>query len=174
MLELPTIVAWCLLAAVIIAVPLAAKCWRALFGLSPLQQENERLKKAVASLQNKVDELESQSVHQIRTSEGYIAQVAHELRAPLTLLLAPLESMLAGNHGSLRRGQRQPLEIMHNNAVRMLQVTIGLLDHAAARAGQTPVHREPTDVNALTSAVIADFMPYFDQRELACSFDHLP
>lgn len=109
-----------------------------------------------------------------RSSQAYISHIIHELRAPLTLLLAPAESLLQGKQGTLRRSQKQSIEVMYNNAIRLLQTTVGLLDDAACSAGALVVQRQPTNVNSLTSAIIADFMPYFEQRGLECQFEPAP
>ncbi len=52
--------------------------------------------------------------------DAFLANVSHELRTPLTLMLAPLESMLAGDFGPLSDRLRHTSETMHNNAVRLL------------------------------------------------------
>ncbi len=57
-----------------------------------------------------------------------LANVSTELRTPLTLILAPLESLLMGNHGSLTQDQSALLRTIHNNSVRLLQMVSGLLD----------------------------------------------
>jgi signal transduction histidine kinase len=109
-----------------------------------------------------------------QNTQAFISHVAHEMRAPLTLCLAPVESLLEGKHGALRRGQKQTIEIIYNNAIRLLQTTVGLLDDAACGAGALELHREPTAINALTAGIITDFMPYMEQRQVECKFNEAP
>ncbi len=90
---------------------------------------------------------------------NFISTVSHELRTPLTLNLAPLESLLAGELGPLPTPQRALLQVMENNAQRLLQLVNGLLDFSKLQAGKMPVQREPTDIIRLTESVLMDFKP---------------
>src|ERR1700693_2954585 len=85
-----------------------------------------------------------------RLKGEFFANVSHELRTPLSLILAPLESMLAGEFGPLNDAQRTGGQTIHNNAVRLLQMVTGLLDLARVEAQQVEVKREPVDVAELT------------------------
>lgn len=94
----------------------------------------------------------------------FVARISHELRTPLTLILAPLESLMGGEH----RGDVAPLlATMHNNGVRLLHMITSLLDFSRIEAGRVEVRREPVDVLAVTRAILTDFAPLLASRQLS-------
>jgi signal transduction histidine kinase/HPt (histidine-containing phosphotransfer) domain-containing protein len=100
-----------------------------------------------------------------------LANVSTELRTPLTLILAPLESLLMGNHGTLTTDQSALLRTIHNNSVRLLQMVSGLLDFSNAQSGSIQVSRQPVDVAVLTGAVVSDFQSIIASRNISLTYD---
>ena len=105
-----------------------------------------------------------------RLKSEFFANVSHELRTPLTLTLAPVESLLAGDYGAINEPQRQALQTMHNNSVRLVQMVNGLLDFSKLDANKLEVRRDPTEIVALTRAIVADFQPLLQQKKLVFDF----
>ena len=139
--------------------------------ISQIQDITAR-KRAEQALAERADELH-RAYEQLREAEqaknAFFANVSHELRTPLTLILAPLESLLAD--AALGAPWRERLQIVHNNAARLLQMVTGLLDFSRIEAGQTEIHRRPLDVVAVTRALLDDFEPVMDRKDLALRFD---
>jgi signal transduction histidine kinase len=104
----------------------------------------------------------------------FLANVSHELRTPLTLILAPVESLLAGDAGDLPGPQRGSLQTVHNNAVRLLQMVTRLLDLSKLESGQAEVEREAVEVVALSRSVLTDFQPALAQKQLQGRFEAVP
>jgi signal transduction histidine kinase/HPt (histidine-containing phosphotransfer) domain-containing protein len=102
--------------------------------------------------------------------DEFLAKVSTELRTPLTLILAPLESLLMGEHGELSEEQGALLKTVHNNSVKLLNMIAGLLDFTRIEAGTIEVKRQPLDVTELTRAVVADFQSVLDRRNLKIDF----
>ncbi len=84
----------------------------------------------------------------------FTANVHHELRTPLTLMLAPLDSMLAGDFGEVPEGQRGYLSMMRKHALRLLKLINNLLDHARIESGQMELHRRPLEIGRLASEIV--------------------
>lgn len=101
-----------------------------------------------------------------RIKSEFVATVSHELRTPLTLILAPIESILAGDAGKLNDEQIEHVKTMHNNTIRLLQLITGLLDFSRLEAGKIDIRPEPTDVVSLTKSILADFTPALKQKQL--------
>ena len=100
----------------------------------------------------------------------FFSNVSHELRTPLTLLIAPLESLLSGDYGYISKAQKPMLNVIHNNALRLLQMVTGLLDFSKLGAKKfTPV-LEPTNISALTQSIAADFMPLIQECGVTYEF----
>jgi signal transduction histidine kinase/CheY-like chemotaxis protein len=79
----------------------------------------------------------------------FFSNVSHEFRTPLTLLLGPIETMLA-NPGDLTAEQRDALELAHRNALRLLRHVNTLLDFTRIETGGLEPSLEPSDLAKLT------------------------
>lgn len=97
--------------------------------------------------------------------------ISHELRTPLTLILAPLEGLLDGQYGDITSGQRQSLQTMHNNGLRLLQMVTTLLDFSRIEAQKLEVKREALDVAALTRSVFEDFRGLMQDKRVEGGID---
>ncbi len=113
-----------------------------------------------------LSQLNEKLVESERVKGEFVATVSHELRTPLTLILAPIESLLAGDAGQLSEEQTEHLKTMHNNTIRLLQLITGLLDFSRLEAGKIELRPEPTDVVTLTKSILADFAPALHQKQL--------
>lgn len=101
-----------------------------------------------------------------RVKTDFFANVSHEFRTPLSLILAPIETLLSGKQGAIPSPQFRLLQTIHNNAIRLLQMVTGLLDHAKTEAGQMKAHLEPTDLSALVRTILYDFGPMTSEKEI--------
>lgn len=120
----------------------------------------------VAKRAEELSKLNEKLIESERMKSEFVATVSHELRTPLTLILAPTESILAGDAGELTDEQTEHLKTMHNNTVRLLQLITGLLDFSRLEAGKIELRPEPTDIVSLTKSILADFAPALKQKQL--------
>jgi signal transduction histidine kinase len=127
-----------------------------------LQNVNQKLREANLELTRLYDH--TRELDRLKTE--FLANVSHELRTPLTLILAPVESLLAGEYGDLLGPQIDALRVVHNNAVRLLQIVTGLLDFARLESGRAEVNREAVEIVALTRTILNDFQPAFAKNVL--------
>jgi signal transduction histidine kinase/DNA-binding response OmpR family regulator len=81
----------------------------------------------------------------------FFQNISHEFRTPLTLLLAPLRSLLDEHADALPAGQREAMAAAHRAAQRLRLLVDALLDVARAEADRLHPRREATDVAALTA-----------------------
>ncbi len=85
---------------------------------------------------------------------AFLSNVSHEFRTPLTLLLGPLEDVLAGRSEQLAR---EDLEVMHSSAHRLLRMVNGLLDVARIEVDGLRAAPEATDLAELTRDLMEPF-----------------
>ena len=82
------------------------------------------------------------------------------MRTPLTLLLAPLETLVKRYENVLDSNTHEMLQTMHNNGMRLLKLINDLLELIRLEAGRLEIKREPLSVaefvNGLASAVRSD------------------
>ena len=91
-----------------------------------------------------------------RAKTTFFSNVSHEFRTPLTLMLGPIEEAL-GEAASLPPAQRERLEVVHRNALRLLRLVNSLLDFSRIEAGREQARFQPMDLAALTAALASNF-----------------
>jgi PAS domain S-box-containing protein len=87
---------------------------------------------------------------------AFFANVSHEFRTPLTLLLAPLEDVLRKSEG-LSAADRERLTVAHHNGLRLLKLVNMLLEFSRIEAGRVQAVREPTDLAVFTAELASMF-----------------
>ncbi|MDR3632569.1 MAG: ATP-binding protein [Isosphaeraceae bacterium] len=92
-----------------------------------------------------------------RAKTAFFSNVSHEFRTPLTLMLGPAEDALAAADEPLPPRQRERVEILHRNALRLLKLVNTLLDFSRIEAGRIQAVYEPTDLAALTADLASVF-----------------
>jgi PAS domain S-box-containing protein len=104
-------------------------------------------------------EVERRRSHQLaeldRAKTAFFSNVSHEFRTPLTLMLGPLEDLLAKY--SLPPDDRALLAVAQRNGVRLLRLVNTLLDFARIEAGRTQASYQPTDLCVLTAELASNF-----------------
>ena len=85
----------------------------------------------------------------------FLANVSHEFRTPLTLMLGPLDDALASLSGDDALVDR--LRIVQRNGRRLLRMVNALLDFSRIEAGQTQPQLAVVDLGALTAGIASSF-----------------
>ncbi len=78
----------------------------------------------------------------------FFANISHEMRTPLTLLLGPLEALMQRFEKSFDEHSRDLLATMHANGMRLLKLINDLLDLIRMEAGRMDIKHEPLVVGA--------------------------
>jgi signal transduction histidine kinase/DNA-binding response OmpR family regulator len=94
-----------------------------------------------------------------RARTEFFQNATHELRAPLTMLLAPLQDILDEPGVVLPAAARDTVEISVRAGDRLQRVVDALLDISRAEPGPLIAHREDVDLVALTVNVVKEFRP---------------
>ena len=92
-----------------------------------------------------------------RAKTAFFSNVSHEFRTPLTLMLGPLEDVLAKRRATAARDRRAQLVGAQRNGQRLLKLVNTLLDFARIEAGRTQASYQPTDLAALTAELASNF-----------------
>ncbi len=100
-----------------------------------------------------------------RAKTLFFSNVSHEFRTPLTLMLAPLEDMLAESNG-LAPEHHERLEIAHRNSLRLLKLVNTLLDFSRIEAGRFQASYEATDLSQLTGELASVFRSTIERAGL--------
>ncbi len=114
--------------------------------------ERKRMEEALRRAQHKA---EASS----RATREFLTVVSHELRSPLTLILGPLEGLLAYPEDTLAPAVRIDLERSYRNAVRLLALVNDLLAFTTLSAGHMSMTLEVVDAAALVAGLVGDAQP---------------
>jgi signal transduction histidine kinase len=134
----------------------------------------ERLTTAIATVRAK--ELARERAEALaaldRAKTLFLSDVSHEFRTPLTLLLSPLDDVIA--RGSVNEDDRELLQTSRRAAARLLKLVQSLLDFSRVEAGRIQASFAPTELSALTADIVSLFRSTFERAKLALIVDCAP
>ncbi|HSG46368.1 MAG TPA: ATP-binding protein, partial [Longimicrobiales bacterium] len=103
-------------------------------------------------------------LHQARSR--MFANLSHEFRTPLTLILGPLKSLLAGREGTLEPGVRNQHALMLRNGERLLRLINQILDLSKIQGGALSLRTRTADLVSFVRTVTAACAPLMEGRSL--------
>ena len=104
----------------------------------------------------------------------FFSNISHEFRTPLTLMLSPLEELLAKSADKVLLENRALIEVAHRNSLRLLKLVNSLLDFSRIEAGRAQAIYEPTDLAKFTSEVASNFRSACERAGLDLAIDCPP
>ncbi|MBG6067335.1 SpoIIE family protein phosphatase [Micromonospora ureilytica] len=107
-----------------------------------------------------------------RAKTNFFANVSHEFRTPLTLVLGPLEDMLADPE--LPATETDRLTMMHRNALRLLKLVNTVLDFSRLESGRLAARYQPTDLAGYTARLASTFRSATERAGLRLVVDCPP
>jgi signal transduction histidine kinase len=107
-----------------------------------------------------------------RAKTRFFSNVSHEFRTPLTLLLGPIEEMLADP--SVPAQQLERLGLAHRNSLRLLKLVNSLLEVSRLEAGRVTASYEPTDIALVTRDISSTFRSAIERVGLTFEVDCAP
>jgi PAS domain S-box-containing protein len=109
-----------------------------------------------------------------RAKTLFFSNISHEFRTPLTLMLGPLEDILAGDDGRLPHEDRERAEVAHRNSMRLLKLVNTLLDFSRIEVGRVQASYEPVDLSALTADLASVFRSAIERAGMRLVIDCPP
>jgi PAS domain S-box-containing protein len=94
-----------------------------------------------------------------RAKTEFFANLSHEFRTPLTLILGPAEDSLADEASPLPPAHRERVEIIRRNAERLRRMVNDMLDFSRIDAGRMQPVLVATDLGEFTRGIVASFAP---------------
>jgi len=105
-----------------------------------------------------------------RVKSRFFANISHEFRTPLTLIMGPLGQMLSQCPG---KEQRQKLDMMLRNSRRLLSLINQLLDLSKFESGKMKLQASQQNIIPFLKGIVESFDSLMAQNELSLSF-HTP
>ncbi len=107
-----------------------------------------------------------------RAKTAFFSNVSHEFRTPLTLMLGPIEDILAEDQLPSRAHER--LEVAHRNSLRLLKLVNTLLDFSRIEAGRIQAVYEPVDLATFTADLASVFRSAIERAGMSLIIDCPP
>lgn len=104
-------------------------------------------------LRHELKERNAQLAEMDRLKSEFFANVSHELRTPLTLILGPVEDLLERGN-SLSASSRQSLQLIKQNALRLLKLINDLLEVVRLETGHLVLDDKPVDLAELVPGLV--------------------
>ena len=119
--------------------------------------------------QAEIDHLEAERYHEIdELKSRFFANISHEFRTPLTLILGPVGKMLT----KLKGGEwDQDLNLMQRQAKRLLELVTQLLDLSKLEAGSMKVRVSRRNIIPLLKGLTLSFASMAERRQITLSFN---
>jgi signal transduction histidine kinase len=109
-----------------------------------------------------------------RAKTAFFSNVSHEFRTPLTLMLGPLEEILAKSERDASPESLALVDVAHRNGLRLLKLVNTLLDFSRIEAGRVEASYEPTDLAATTAELASIFRSAIEKAGLRLIVDCAP
>ncbi len=106
-----------------------------------------------------------------RAKTTFFSNVSHEFRTPLTLMLGPVEDLLANSYTGLSPAAKSQLELVNRNGLRLLRLVNTLLDFSRIEADRMQAIYLPTDLAAFTVELASVFRSATEKAGLQLELD---
>ncbi|PQJ34727.1 ATPase [Salinibacter sp. 10B] len=128
--------------------------------------QQHRARRTAERLHDQVAELE-------RAKSRFFADVSHEFRTPLTLLLGSIREALDGRFGDLAVPLQHRLDLMEDQGRRMERLVNQLLELSALDEGRLQLALQEVDLVALARRVVPPFRQWAQEKgiSLQCEID---
>lgn len=107
-----------------------------------------------------------------RAKTTFFSNVSHEFRTPLSLVLGPIDDLLADE--SLSARAREQLVVARRSGARLQRLVSTVLDFSRIEAGGAPGAAEATDLSRFTTEIVASFRAAVERASLSLVVDAPP
>lgn len=132
-----------------------------------LQLKTKQLEALVAERTGTIREQAEKLKEMDRLKSRFFANISHEFRTPLTLILGPLEDMLAKAN---KEDEKTELSLMRRNARRLLRLINQLLDLSRLESGRLTLRASRGDFLSLLKGIVMSFASLAEQKNIRLQF----
>ena len=102
---------------------------------------------------------------------AFFSNVSHEFRTPLTLMLGPLDDLCTELDDRLQPVEREQLQLVQRNGLRLQKLVNTLLDFSRIEAGRVQAFYEPTDLSVYTAELASVFRSLIERAGMSLIID---
>ncbi|MBL8062901.1 MAG: HAMP domain-containing protein [Anaerolineales bacterium] len=134
------------------------------------QQVPVRSRDEIGELAQSFNKMSTDLARSFNLRKQMTADIAHELRTPLSLIIGHAE----GVHDGVLEPSRENFEIIREEAERLEHLVNDLRTLSLADAGELAVEFQPVNVNDLMSDVHAHYLTLFNQKRITLDLEPAP
>jgi signal transduction histidine kinase/DNA-binding response OmpR family regulator len=124
-----------------------------------VNQKNQQLEKQTGQLKEQSVALQEMD----RVKSRFFANISHEFRTPLTLIMGPMEQMLID---SSDQKQKEQLDLMLSNSQRLLTLISQLLDLSRFDSREMKLKAAQENVIPVLKGIVASFQPLIEKKQI--------
>jgi signal transduction histidine kinase/AraC-like DNA-binding protein len=128
---------------------------------------NKKLQLQYREITEQKRELEELSAKAQVANEAKVAfftNISHEFRTPLTLILAPLEELMA--NAKLQPAQRHNLTLIHKNVIRLLRLVNQLMDFRKIEVDKMRLRASENDLVSFVADIMQSYQNIASKRNI--------
>jgi signal transduction histidine kinase len=123
---------------------------------------NEQVEKSNADLERANSRLKDLD----RYKTQFFANITHELKTPLTLILAPTEAILRNELGRFDEGQQEYFRRIYQNGLRLMRLISDLLDLAKLEDSKLRLKLDDVDLVEYLNGLLAGIRPLAERKSI--------
>lgn len=134
------------------------------------QQVPVRSRDEIGELASSFNKMNNDLARSFNLRKQMTADIAHELRTPLSLIIGHAEAV----HDRVLPPSRENFEIIREEASRLEQLVDDLRILSLADAGELSVEFQPVEINKLLSDIKTRYMTPFNQKRITLNLEPAP
>ncbi len=105
------------------------------------------------------------------TKSRFFSNISHEMRNPLTLIMAPLQNLSERTADSPYNAE---LKLAYSNSKKLLERVNEILDLSKLESGKMDLHKVPVSLFHLTKRILYSYQSIAQYRKIEITFDYKP
>src|SRR3989337_1124116 len=128
-----------------------------------------QVKRIRMSHEYEMTKFEAEKLHEVdELKSRFFANISHEFRTPLTLILGPVKQII---ERTKEDRTRDDLKVVRKNANRLLGLVNQLLDISKLESGNMKLQTIPQNIIPLLKALLQSFCSYAERKKITLSFN---
>jgi signal transduction histidine kinase/DNA-binding response OmpR family regulator len=130
---------------------------------SEINEKNQQLEKQTHQLQEQAGKLQEMD----KVKSRFFANISHEFRTPLTLIMSPLEEMISDSRD---KKQEDKIKLMLRNSRQLLTLINQLLELSRIDSGKMKLQVSGRDIISFIKGILSSFQVLIQHNQLELKF----
>ena len=136
-----------------------------------LSKKLEERANVLEKMKEKSEKQTEQLLENEELKNRFFANISHEFRTPLTVILGPLKDLTQKkNSSAFQEISTETLSIMYRNGRRLLDYINQLLDLSKTDAGEITLELQPVNFNGFLRDLVISYAPFAESKKVTLKF----